>query len=119
MAKRELSAQAMKRRWKWRKISFQTLITIIGILAVLLAFIPIFLMLFLSLKNQSQFYSNLWAIPKPPQWSNYGTAWTQLIRNMINSVVTVSVGTALIVLLSAMSGYVFASCISHGKTFFS
>ena len=57
MSKKELSANAMKRRWKTRTISFQTLITVIAIIFVLLAFIPIFLMLFLSLKSPSQFYS--------------------------------------------------------------
>lgn len=108
MSKKELSASAMKRRWKARTISFQTLITVIAIIFVLLAFIPIFLMLFLSLKSPSQFYSNLWAIPNPPQWSNYNAAYLQLFQNMVNSVVTVTVGTLLIVVLSAMSGYVFA-----------
>lgn len=108
MSKKELSANAMKRRWKARTISFQTLITVIAIIFVLLAFIPIFLMLFLSLKSPSQFYSNLWAIPNPPQWSNYNAAYLQLFQNMVNSVVTVTVGTLLIVVLSAMSGYVFA-----------
>lgn len=108
MPKKELSANAMKRRWKTRTISFQTLITVIAIIFVLLAFIPIFLMLFLSLKSPSQFYSNLWAIPNPPQWSNYNAAYLQLFQNMVNSVVTVTVGTLLIVVLSAMSGYVFA-----------
>ncbi len=106
MSKKELSANAMKRRWKTRTISFQTLITVIAIIFVLLAFIPIFLMLFLSLKSPSQFYSNLWAIPNPPQWSNYNAAYLQLFQNMVNSAVTV--GTLLIVVLSAMSGYVFA-----------
>ena len=109
MSKKELSANAMKRRWKTRTISFQTLITVIAIIFVLLAFIPIFLMLFLSLKSPSQFYSNLWAIPNPPQWSNYNAAYLQLFQNMVNSVITVTVGTLLIVVLSAMSGYVFAS----------
>lgn len=108
MSKKELSANAMKRRWKTRTISFQTLITVIAIIFVLLAFIPIFLMLFLSLKSPSQFYSNLWAIPNPPQWNNYNAAYLQLFQNMVNSVVTVTVGTLLIVVLSAMSGYVFA-----------
>ncbi len=93
--KKELSAQAMRRRKRGGIIASQTLITLITTIFVLLAFIPIFLMVFLSLKSQAQFYSNLWA-------------WTQLMQNMFNSVITVSVGTFFIVALSAMSGYVFA-----------
>lgn len=103
--KAAVQQQKARRR---REFGFQTFVTVVAILFVLLAFIPIFLMLFLSLKNQAQFYGNLWAIPNPPQWNNYNTAWNQMIGNMVNSVVTVSVGTLMIVVLSAMSGYVFA-----------
>lgn len=102
------SAKMQAKRRRRRERSFQSLMTGIAVLFVFLAFIPIFLMLFLSLKNQAQFYSNLWAIPNPPQWSNYSTAWSQMIGNMVNSVVTVAVGTIMIVILSAMSGYVFS-----------
>jgi len=108
MRSNNVSAEKQKRIRRLHDFSFQSLMTAIAVLFVLLAFIPIFLMLFLSLKNQAQFYGNLWAIPNPPQWSNYSQAWTQMIGNMVNSVVTVIVGTGLIVLLSAMSGYVFA-----------
>lgn len=102
------SAKRQKRRRRIRDFSFQSLMTLIASAFVFLAFIPIFLMLFLSLKNQAQFYGNLWAIPNPPQWSNYSAAWGQMFGNMVNSVITVAVGTLLIVALSAMSGYVFA-----------
>jgi len=102
------SAEKQKRKRRLHDFTFQSLMTAIAVVFVLLAFIPIFLMLFLSLKNQAQFYGNLWAIPNPPQWSNYSQAWTQMIGNMFNSVVTVAVGTGMIVLLSALSGYVFA-----------
>lgn len=108
MRSNDLSYEKQRRRRRLHDFSFQSLMTAIALLFVLLAFIPIFLMLFLSLKNQAQFYGNLWAIPKPPQWSNYSQAWTQMIGNMVNSVITVTVGTGIIVLLSAMSGYVFA-----------
>ena len=108
MAENTINVAKMRKKRKMREMSFQSLITFITIVFVLLAFIPIFLMLFLSLKSQAQFYANLWAIPIPPRWQNYDAAWNHLIRNMLNSVVTVSVGTLLIVSLAAMSGYVFA-----------
>ena len=108
MRSNNLSAERQRKRRRLHDFSFQSLMALIAVVFVLLAFIPIFLMLFLSLKNQAQFYGNLWAIPNPPQWSNYGQAWNQMFRNMVNSVITVAVGTALIVGLSAMSGYVFA-----------
>ena len=108
MAEKVVSGLKMHRMRKSRTVFFQVFITTLTVIFVLLAFIPIFLMLFLSLKSQAQFYSNLWAIPNPPQWLNYNAAWGQLFQNMVNSVVTVAVGTGLIVVLSAMSGYVFA-----------
>lgn len=108
MRSNDLSVEKQRRRRRLHDFSFQSLMSAIAVIFVLLAFIPIFLMLFLSLKNQAQFYGNLWAIPNPPQWSNYSQAWSQMIGNMVNSVVTVTAGTGLIVLLSAMSGYVFA-----------
>ena len=107
---RQTSAAAIQqgKQRRRREAAFQIFVTVITIIFVLLAFIPIFLMIFLSLQNQAQFYANLWAIPIPPEWSNYAVAWRDMFQNMINSMVTVSVGTVLVVSLAAMSGYVFA-----------
>ncbi|MGI6691796.1 MAG: carbohydrate ABC transporter permease [Christensenellales bacterium] len=91
-----------------KQAAFQTIITLMVMLIILLAFVPVFLMLFLSLKLNYQIMLDFWALPIPPAWSNYQTAWSQLIRNMINSLITVSVGTLLTVALSSTSGYVFA-----------
>ena len=91
-----------------KEAAFQITITAVTVIFVLLAFISIFLMVFLSLQSQAQFYENIWALPIPPQWSNYAVAWTDMFQNMINSVVTVALGTLMVVSLSAMAGYVFA-----------
>ena len=93
---------------KLRSYSFQSGVTLITLLIVLLAFIPIFLMIFLSLKLNYQIQLDFWSLPVPPAWSNYQLAWKQLIQNMINSLVTVSVGTFFTVFLSSTSGYVFS-----------
>lgn len=113
----KMMAEKQRKARRRREFGFQTLVTMIAVLFVALAFIPVFLMLFLSLKNQAQFYGSLWALPNPPQWSNYNAAWDQMIGNMINSVITVSVGTLIIVVLSAMSGYVFARLYFPMKNF--
>lgn len=49
-----LEKQRMAKRRALKTSSFQTIITIVTIIITLLAFIPIFLMLFLSLKNQAR-----------------------------------------------------------------
>lgn len=96
------------KRRKRKEITGQTLITIATTIILLLAFIPIILMFFLSLKSKAQFFGSFWAWPTPPQWKNYAAAWDDLCINMLNSVITVTVGTAITVCLAAMSGYVFA-----------
>ena len=55
-----------------------------------------------------QIQLDFWAPPIPPAWGNFQMAWKQLIGNMVNSLITVSVGTLFTVLLSSTSGYVFA-----------
>ena len=49
------AGRAQRRKWRARAITSQTVITIIAVIFVLLAFIPIFLMAFLSLKSPAQF----------------------------------------------------------------
>jgi multiple sugar transport system permease protein len=65
-------------------------------------------MLLLSLKTTVQIYGNFFALPNPYEWSNYNRAIGMLIPNMINTILVVSAGTILTVILCAMSGYVFA-----------
>ena len=97
--------RAARRR---KEVTTQIAVTSATTIVILLAFIPIILMLFLSLKSKAQFFGDFWAWPNPPKWSNYAAAWSDLAINMLNSVITVLVGTFLTVCLSAMSGYVFA-----------
>jgi len=91
-----------------RTNSFQSAVTLVTILIMLLAFIPIFLMAFLSLKLNYQIQLDFWSLPIPPAWSNYQLAWKQLVQNMVNSLLTVSIGTLFTVFLSSTSGYVFS-----------
>jgi multiple sugar transport system permease protein len=95
--------------------AFQTAVTLAAALLALMSFIPILLMLFLSLKTNAQIYADYWALPIPPAWTNYQTAWTALVRNMANSIITVTVGTLAVVTLSVASGYVFARLEFPGK----
>lgn len=97
--------RAARRR---KEVTTQIAVTSATTIVILLAFIPIILMLFLSLKSKAQFFGDFWAWPNPPKWSNYAAAWSDLAINMLNSVITVLVGTFITVCLSAMSGYVFA-----------
>jgi multiple sugar transport system permease protein len=91
------------------KISFfQIVIFLIVLVLLLLTFIPVFTMIFLSLKSTVQIYGDFFALPNPVEWGNYNKAIGMLIPNMINTLLVVSAGTALTLALCAMSGYVFA-----------
>ena len=113
IAAREIRMRSQKKQERRHQI----VITAIVALFVLLAFIPILLMLFLSLKNNSQIIGNFWAFPLRPQWSNYSRAWSLLSINVINSLIVVTVSTTLTVCLAAMDGYVFARLEFPGKNF--
>lgn len=92
---------------------------ITGALVMLfLAFVPIMLMIFLSLKSQVQIYGNFWKLPNPVEWANYASAVKVLYLNMFNSIFTVGVSTAIAVILSSMSGYVLAKLNFPGRKAF-
>lgn len=97
------------------ELIFQIVIFLVALCILVFAFIPIFLMIVLSLKSQVQIYGNFWSLPNPVEWSNYSMAFTSLFPNMINSLIVVVVGVAGAVLLAANSGYVFAKLNFPGK----
>jgi ABC-type glycerol-3-phosphate transport system permease component len=87
---------------------FQIVIFLIALVLLLLTFIPVFTMIFLSLKSTVQIYGDFFALPNPVEWGNYNKAIGMLIPNMVNTLLVVGAGTALTLMLCMMSGYVFA-----------
>jgi ABC-type sugar transport system, permease component len=102
---------------KRMSIVAQILIYTASLILLALSFIPIMLMVILSLKSNVQIYGNFWSLPKPINWENYRIAINMLIPNMLNSTLLVPVATFFTVLLSAMSGYVFARLKFPAKNF--
>lgn len=95
----------------------EKLIYTVSILLLALHFITITLMLFLSLKSNIQIYDNFWSFPNPIHWENYAEAIDKLIPNMVNSLMLVPIATIITVLLSSLSGYIFARITFPGKNF--
>lgn len=95
----------------------QTVLIIVGVLLLLLSFVPVIVMILLSFKSTVQVYDNFWALPNPIMWNNYNTAAFQLFQNMINSLVLVAVSTLSVVILASIAGYVFARLNFPGKEF--
>jgi len=95
----------------------QNLIYTVSVLLMIVHFITIILMLFLSVKSNVQIYDNFWSLPSPMHWENYSMAIDMLIPNMINSLLIVPIATFFTVLLASLSGYVFARLNFPGKNF--
>lgn len=93
----------------------QILIIVLLALLVFLTLVPILFMLFSSLKSNAQILGNFWGMPAPIKWSNYGEAFTSIWRYMVNSIGYAVVASVLVMLLSALSGYIFAKKSFPGK----
>ncbi len=102
-------------RTRWKRWGTQGLL--IAILSVLLAlsFITIVLMAFLSLKDNGQIYGRFWSLPSPVIWSNYRDGWEAMHRYIFNTLLYSLSSVAGVVLLSSLSGYVFARHTFPGK----
>ena len=101
-----------KKRAEFR---FQSIVTVIIVLLLLISFVPIALMIMLSFKTNAEVYSNFFALPKSLNWANYSSAVGLLGRNMFNTVAVVAIEVVLTLILSVMGGYVFARMNFPGK----
>lgn len=91
-----------------------------GILSVfvLITVFPILFVLNTSLKETSEFYANVWGLPRGIAWSNYYYAWNtaQIGRYFFNSLLVVGITVLATIAISAMAGYALAKLnIKHAK----
>ena len=85
---------------------------------VFLALVPLFMTIVFSLKTTEEFHGDaFWSLPKTPMFSNYSSAFLQILPNMLNSIVisgAVSVGA---IVLAVLTAYVFARINFPGRAF--
>lgn len=84
---------------------------------VVATLVPILFMFYSSLKSNSQILGSFWAPPSPPQWENYAEAFAGIWRYVVNTVLYAAGASAVVVCLSAVSGYLFAKKEFPGKEF--
>lgn len=84
-------------------------------LLLLLAFVPILMMLNISLRRSIDVFADFWALPSPPQWRNYGSAFSLLWRPALNSIYVSALSVLGVVALATVSGYVFARLKFMGR----
>jgi len=90
----------------------------IGILlAVLgfLTFVPVLMLLQLSLKSEQQMAEHMWLPTWPMSFHNYGKAWTIMLPYMKNSLFFVLGTVTVSLLFSTLSGYAFGRYDFPGK----
>ncbi|WP_343246977.1 carbohydrate ABC transporter permease [Diplocloster hominis] len=80
---------------------------ILLILYSLVVAFPILFVIVTSLKSTSEFYTNIWGLPKTFAWENYLTAWNtaNIGKYMVNSVIVVGIVLVVTLLAGALAGY--------------
>jgi ABC-type glycerol-3-phosphate transport system permease component len=81
-------------------------LTIWGVLGM--AFLPLYLMLVVSLKDNTQFYEAPAVLTQPLHWSNWSYAWKLITPTLANSVFIATSSTALTLFFALGAAYFFA-----------
>lgn len=92
-------------------------LNIILAILVILTFYPFVAMLFMSLKDNSQFIHNRWVPTIPLHFENYQYAWKVVGKYMFNSILVSGVSALGVVGFCALSAYVFARFEFPAKSF--
>jgi probable ABC transporter permease protein yurM len=79
---------------------------IIGLL--IFAFIPFYLMLNISLKDNEQFFQNPWLPSLPFHWENYVYGWNYIGMKIFNTTFVAVTSTVLSIAMSVVGAYFFA-----------
>jgi len=108
---------AARRRARWKRWTVQSVLILLLSLLLALSFVTIVLMVFLSLKDNGQIYGRFWSWPDPIIWQNYADGWVTMRRYVFNTLLYSLASVAGVVVLSSMSGYVFARHHFPGKEF--
>ncbi|THF84098.1 carbohydrate ABC transporter permease [Cohnella fermenti] len=93
----------------------QSLMHLLMIVLVILLLYPLFIALWISVKDVTAFKQQPW-LPTLPMWlGNYSYAWKAVDRYMFNTVFVGAVSTAGLLFLSSLSAYVFARMRFPGR----
>ncbi|MDI6782576.1 MAG: carbohydrate ABC transporter permease [bacterium] len=80
-----------------------------------LTIVPFVMMLVMSLKSNGQIFAHFWSLPHPAHWEYYPLAWQAIFQYIRNSLIVTMCSVIGVVLLSSLSGYVFARHRFTGK----
>jgi len=84
---------------------------------LIFAFLPLYLMMIVSLKDNNQFYLAPTTLTQPIHWDNWSTAWTLISPAVANSIFLSTTATVFIVLFGLAGAYFFARLKVPGSSF--
>ncbi len=93
----------------------QMLIGLILTFLLILTFVPIAYLAVLALKDNGQIYGRFWSMPNPYRWENFVLGWRVVGQPILNSIITSGSACCVTIVLSSLSGYVFARHRFPGK----
>jgi multiple sugar transport system permease protein/raffinose/stachyose/melibiose transport system permease protein len=85
------------------------------IIITIFLFIPFIVSLIISFKDLNQFAVNPYGITFPLHWDNYAAAWDSVHTYILNSVIVSGTTVIGVVIVAALSAYVFARFEFPGK----
>src|SRR5258707_289983 len=95
----------------------QIMLHLVLVTLLLLTLYPVISLLFLSFKNPIQWLNQPWTPSLPLRVQNFSTAWEQVHRYLINTVLVGATGCVGMLLLSSLSAFVFARMRFPGREF--
>jgi ABC-type glycerol-3-phosphate transport system permease component len=99
-----------------RKLVITNAISILVLLILLaFSFVPVWMMLTMSLKDSLTIFGDFWAPPIPPVWSNYSVALLRLLPATVRTLYISIVSVIGITLFSCLAAYAFARLKFFGK----
>lgn len=81
--------------------------------------LPLFWIIYESLKTNREFYADIWALPEALQWSNYVDAWNEygIGSSMLNTLYYVGGGLLLSTFFTTLNAYAFTRLKWKGRNF--
>lgn len=81
---------------------------IVLMILALISLYPFIFMIFTSLKDNGQFYSNYFGLSFPLHLGNYASAWHAISKYIFNSIFYALASVVIIIVTSSLAGYSFA-----------
>ena len=91
--------------------------TVVCVLLLALSFVPIGLMISMSLRRTAMIYADFWRLPIPPYWRNYEVTLFELTMPLVRTLWLYLMTITFMLLFGSLAGYAFARIDMFGREF--